>query len=188
MTRADQQKARKAEIMFKGLELFVQCGYAGTKTSDIARELKISEGLIFHYFPTKEQLYMELVKIGVDKTDYFSGVITDPYKKLYDIVDDLFCMVRTDRRTAMFFVLVDDAQNNRNTPERVREAAGKVTLVEQSVPVIKTGQESGIFRTGDTFGLTCTFWTALQGIMEGIARNPDMPVPETEWLISILKS
>ena len=187
MTRAEHQKARKAEIMFKGLEMFVKRGYAGTKTSDISKELGISEGLFFHYFKTKEQLYYELVKIGVDKTAFFDGEPAEPYKLIYGLVDEFFHLARNERRVAMLFVLVDEAQENPNTPKRVKELALSVSAVEQSSAVIKAGQESGVFRAGDAYALACTFWAALQGVMEGIARNSDMDVPQTEWLMSILK-
>lgn len=187
MKRAEQQQIRRAEIMFKGLELFVKRGYAGTKTSDIAKELGISEGLVFHYFKTKEQLYYELVKIGVDKTELFDGDTTNPYEKLYAIVEEFLNYAKQDRRIAMLFVLVEEAQNNGNTPITVKELAGSVNTIEMSIPLIKAGQKDGIFRSGNTNTLAYTFWMALQGVMSGIARDDKMGVPDVEWIMSILK-
>ena len=66
MTRKEKKEFRRMQIIQTALELFVQQGYYGTKTSQIYIKAKISEGLLFHYFPSKEALLEELVKIGVE--------------------------------------------------------------------------------------------------------------------------
>ena len=66
MTRKEQKEFREKQILFKALELFVIKGYSETKISDIADSLNISIGLLFHYYKSKEQLYLELIKIGID--------------------------------------------------------------------------------------------------------------------------
>ena len=66
MTRKEQKEARKIQIIQATLDLFVERGYYGTKTSQISRRAGLSEGLLFHYFPTKELLLEELVKIGLE--------------------------------------------------------------------------------------------------------------------------
>ena len=69
MTRLEQKEKRKIDILYKGLELFVKKGYKATKITDIASELNMSVGLLFHYFKSKEELYYELVRLGVDGTN-----------------------------------------------------------------------------------------------------------------------
>ena len=66
MTRKEQKEVRKIQIIQATLDLFVERGYYGTKTSQISRRAGISEGLLFHYFPTKELLLEELVNIGLE--------------------------------------------------------------------------------------------------------------------------
>lgn len=66
MTRKEQKEARRIQILKATLDLFVKRGYYGTKTSQISRQAGISEGLLFHYFPTKEILLEELVNIGLE--------------------------------------------------------------------------------------------------------------------------
>ena len=65
MTRQEQKEARRQAILMKALELFVTKGYYETKINDIAEGVKMSVGLLFHYFDSKEQLFYELVKMGV---------------------------------------------------------------------------------------------------------------------------
>ena len=44
------------------LTLFVERGYYDTKITDIAAAVPMSTGLMFHYFESKEELLLELVK------------------------------------------------------------------------------------------------------------------------------
>jgi AcrR family transcriptional regulator len=50
-------KERKEEILLTATKIFAQKGYQGTNISDIAKELNISQGIIFWYFETKENLF-----------------------------------------------------------------------------------------------------------------------------------
>ena len=62
MTQRDQQRTqRQQQILQSALTLFVQKGYHETKIADIAQAANMSIGLLFHYFPSKEQLLEELI-------------------------------------------------------------------------------------------------------------------------------
>lgn len=186
MKRTEQKELRRKEILSKSLELFVQKGYDGTKTSEIARSLGMSEGLLFHYFPSKENLYLELVKLGVQGTEVFDLGIDNPYEALYNALDGFFSRAKENRLVAKMFILVDRAQNKESTPEEVYKVATKVNIIQNSVPIIEMGQKKGIFRSGNPLTLSYTFWNAVHGNMEELAKNSEMEVPQTEWLLSIL--
>lgn len=51
-----QAQARRQQIVETALRLFAEHGFDGTSTRKIAQAADISEGLIFHYFPTKNDL------------------------------------------------------------------------------------------------------------------------------------
>jgi AcrR family transcriptional regulator len=54
--RQRQAAARREQILETALKLFAERGFDATSTRQIAREVGIAEGLIFHYFPTKASL------------------------------------------------------------------------------------------------------------------------------------
>ncbi|MBV9227748.1 MAG: TetR/AcrR family transcriptional regulator [Chloroflexi bacterium] len=54
--RQQQALARREQIIEAAVRLFAQYGFDGTSTRQIAREVNITEGLIFHYFPSKADL------------------------------------------------------------------------------------------------------------------------------------
>ena len=57
---------RKKQIMDVALELFSEQGYQSTSISQIASKIKISKGLIYNYFTSKEELLREIIFSIVD--------------------------------------------------------------------------------------------------------------------------
>lgn len=55
-SRKRQAQARREQIIEAAITLFAQRGFDGTSTKQIANSIGITEGLIFHYFPTKADL------------------------------------------------------------------------------------------------------------------------------------
>jgi len=51
---------KSASILSAALKLFVQYGFHGTPTSKIAVEAGVSNGTLFHYFKTKDELVVTL--------------------------------------------------------------------------------------------------------------------------------
>lgn len=51
---------KREQILTSALRLFVEFGFHGTPTSKIAKEAGVSNGTLFHYFATKEDLIKEL--------------------------------------------------------------------------------------------------------------------------------
>ena len=67
--RQEQKEQRRQEILYAALNLFVTKGYAATTITDIAESVSMSVGLLFHYFESKEKLYEELVRMGLEGTN-----------------------------------------------------------------------------------------------------------------------
>lgn len=57
----DAQKYRQ-ELLSKCFDLFANRGYANVSTRQIAQELGISTGTLYHYFPSKQALFEQLVE------------------------------------------------------------------------------------------------------------------------------
>ena len=65
MTRLDNDERRKAIVAAAG-PLFARKGFAGTTTRELAEAAGISEALLFRHFPTKKQLYSEILRLGCE--------------------------------------------------------------------------------------------------------------------------
>lgn len=187
-TRKEQKEKRKQDILYAALELFVSKGYAATKITDIAKRVNMSVGLLFHYFESKEKLYEELVRMGLEGTAY-------PAEQSYDHAIDfftqfttqLFLYMRQQPVMAKLFVLMAEAQRSEATPEHIREIAMQVNTIEQFVPIVQWGQREGTIREGNPPAISNAFWCSIQGIMEQYATNQAIDLPEADWIVDIVR-
>lgn len=60
--RQQQAQLRREHIMEVALHLFSTQGFAATSTKQIAQQVGITEGLLYHYYPTKAGLLMEIIQ------------------------------------------------------------------------------------------------------------------------------
>jgi AcrR family transcriptional regulator len=65
MTRLDSDERRKA-IVTAAVPLFARKGFAGTTTKELAEAAGISEALLFRHFPSKKNLYDEILRLGCE--------------------------------------------------------------------------------------------------------------------------
>ena len=58
----EQGRERKQQLVDAAMALFTERGYAATRISDICTEAGVAKGLFYWYFPTKVDLFSELVR------------------------------------------------------------------------------------------------------------------------------
>ena len=189
MTRKEQKEVRRLQIIQTTLNLFVERGYYGTKTSQISRQAGISDGLLFHYFPTKEALLEELINIGLEGMlipmqiqaenglDYF-----------FQFTEMLFANVKENRFIAQMFVFMGHVVWAEDIPERLRKLAASVDTIAQSQSWVEAGQQDGSIRQGNVMALSNMYWCAIHGIMEQYASRPEIMLPEPSWVVDMLRS
>ena len=188
MDRKEQKEKRRNEILAVGLDLFVRKGYAATKTQDISRAAGMSEGLLFHYFESKEKLYEELIKIGISgPQSVFSGIKGEPVEFFQTAAREIFHYLKTEPFVAKMFVLMLQASINEATPKPVKALLAGVDNITPSAKKIRQGQRKGTIREGNPVALATAFWGAVQGIAELAALIPGIPLPDSEWVVDILR-
>ncbi|MDA8456898.1 TetR/AcrR family transcriptional regulator [Acidovorax sp. GBBC 3334] len=79
--RARRKEARPGELIEAALDLFVEKGYAATKVDEVAAQAGVSKGTLFLYFPSKEDLFKEVVRhnIGRHFADWDLEIEQFPY-------------------------------------------------------------------------------------------------------------
>ena len=50
-----------ARILESAIKIFSKKGFAGSRTSEIAKSADVAEGTIFRYFPKKDDILMEMI-------------------------------------------------------------------------------------------------------------------------------
>lgn len=186
--RAEQKEKRRNEILEAGLELFIHRGYANTKITDIAKHVGMSSGLLFHYFESKEKLYEELIKMGLNgPTSILKFNVSEPLMFFEKAVESILNEIKTSSFSAKMFVLMNQALSNDVAPLSIKELLSQMDIVEQSAFIIQAGQQDGTIREGNPQALSIVFWVAITGIAQYASINPDIPLPEAHWIIDLIR-
>jgi AcrR family transcriptional regulator len=95
-----QHDERRAQILACARRLFSERSYASVSNEEIAREAGVARGLIHHYFGTKRDLYLEVVR------------------SMLRLPDDLFADLDGDRQEVLSAAVgrwLDMVERNRGT-------------------------------------------------------------------------
>lgn len=186
--REEQKKKRRNEIIEAGLDLFIRRGYSATKIVDIAKQVGMSTGLLFHYFESKERLYEELIKKGLsDSMSIMNNSEIEPLTFFEVTASQLLDFIKFTPIFSKYFVLINQAYYNDSAPDSVKSMLKDFDIYEPTSQLIKKGQENGTIREGNPYALAIAFWSSISGIAEQIAKNPGYPCPESEWIVDILR-
>jgi AcrR family transcriptional regulator len=91
---AAHTEAMRERILEGGRRAFIAGGFRGTSVASIAAEADVSVGLIYRYFPSKEELFLELCLAGTpDELGELAAAIApieDPVQRLRVAIDSYF--------------------------------------------------------------------------------------------------
>src|SRR2546425_12784691 len=60
--RQRRKQARPQELLVAALDLFVERGFAATRSEDVAARAGVSKGTLYLYYPSKEELLKAVVR------------------------------------------------------------------------------------------------------------------------------
>lgn len=86
------RKSSKGRIMSVALKLFAEKGYHATSISQIASKAKVSKGLMYNYFSSKEDLLDEIIEQGFSalaKLEYLIQKGRKPEEQLENFIDSV---------------------------------------------------------------------------------------------------
>ena len=92
------REASTNKILMAALDLFGTHGYDATSISELAAKAKISKGLIYNYFESKEHILREvLALLGKQEGDMMSQIQDpDPRKMMENTIRVVFAKLRKD--------------------------------------------------------------------------------------------
>lgn len=187
-SRAEQKEKRRQEILEAGLDLFIRRGFAATKIADIAKQVKMSTGLLFHYFESKEQLYETLIGIGISGPQAFMpGSEAEPISFFENAAEQILHYVKKEPFVAKMFVLMSQATCNEAVSPAIQELLAQADIVTPSIHLIEEGQRNNTIKEGNPHALAIAFWASINGVAETLAMRPDSPCPQPDWIVDILR-
>jgi len=96
-TQAADYDLRKLAIVEAAAELFAQRGFLGASLADLAEHCKSSKSLIYHYYPSKEDIlfevmasHVETLNAAVDQVEVDGGDVEDKLRRLTHALMNLY--------------------------------------------------------------------------------------------------
>jgi AcrR family transcriptional regulator len=188
------REERKEQILDVASRVFARKGLTGTRIADIATVGEMSQGLIFRYFASKEEVFAAVVEKALQSaTRLAQAALLQPGSPLEKLRWLLQAMFEGMWRKPDYSLVIQHALNSETTPQEVREH-----ILEQSQQTLQLyqrliveGQEAGEIVVGDPDMLTLAFAASIQGISSGIAYLPRMlgieGPPDPDVVLRILK-
>ncbi|WP_088011083.1 TetR/AcrR family transcriptional regulator [Gottfriedia acidiceleris] len=179
---------RSEQIKQAALKVFARRGYTGTKTSIIAKEAGISEGLIYRYFHSKEELFttivqelMEEAKREINNVQYLPGT---PFEQIRNLTKNMM-----DENNMYSFMLMERARKADDVPEKVSLIFKQVStnvLIDPLVPIFVKGQELGEFSQGEPRRMMSWFFTIINSLLSQDEVDDEYGLPDVDVLMRIL--
>lgn len=147
------REKRRQELKSSAVQLFSKKGFADAKISDITSHANLSHGLFYHYFSSKEELYIEVIRDVlqdfihvVEKAERRPGTALDKMEWLTDITHSGSIQEGVYRHILVLQALYSDHLNEPVKHEIVALYKKSVDVIAQ---IIAQGQQEELFISGD---------------------------------------
>lgn len=188
--RIVQREQTRHRLLDASLELFVYKGYGGTTIRDITTKAKVSPGLLFHYFDSKEVLLREHIGFMNTGIRGMTGLLADQTRnplEIFEQVAGLILESLQEEKGKQLFLLSNQIGTSVYISADIRNSLENVLSISSSIPLIKRGQAEGSIRAGDPHALALAFWSSLHGLAELLVWQPDAPLPEPAMVVAALR-
>lgn len=137
-------------ILDAAVQLFAEYGYHAAPLRDIARVAGIQAASIYHHYPSKQALLVEIMETHMqrlnDSTKRIINEYTDPLQQLHEVIANHIRMHTTYK--AEFFI-IDTEIRSLEGESRPAILSLRHIYEELLQEILRAGMERGIFRHGD---------------------------------------
>jgi len=160
----------KESIIAAGVSAFRRLGYHGTSVNDVVAQAGVSKGGFYHYFPSKEALFVEVMErvllAGEERESPAQGkaAIEQRLRQLF--------LIPLSRDADYLPVLFDAIKTSKSVRGKVAELFG--SHLRRCEALLRNGQEVGAIRES----LDCASWAfqivaSIEGAFLLSAVSPD---------------
>jgi AcrR family transcriptional regulator len=180
MTKREQQREeRRKQILDAALVAFGEKGFHGSNVSDVAAQAGVSQGTIYWYFESKEELISAAILSFVEEVASSALAITQMGETSADKLRALAASMEqfTESGARLFTMFLEFwASSSR----REEAAALWMDLLEEYkdvfVGLVQDGIQTGEFRQLDAEGVVWAIMAAYDGLAAYAMLKPDLDV------------
>lgn len=176
MSKNILEEIRKEQVIISTKKLIIDKGYSNFSMKDVASEMDMSTGIIYHYFENKEELLLSVLKHSF-KTSY-QGVLrtVSPLTNFEDKITAYIDHISDSQRTDIEFwiLLLNYLGQIQNSPE-IQRVVRRFTknIRTYASDIVALGIEQGIIDEQKGHGLAELIIGSSMGIAFQFIVDPD---------------
>lgn len=153
----------KNTILRKSLLYFARNGFAGTKISDLSKNIGIGQGTIYVYFESKEELFQEILKVAdsnemLKKMKLLVGMPISAKKKLRMLSETVLNRLKEEETFAAMIALNTQMLLEKNEAYSSEETTYQTELYNYTSKIIEQGQKEKSMVDGSSLKLADYYW------------------------------
>ncbi|MDQ0111196.1 TetR/AcrR family transcriptional regulator [Paenibacillus harenae] len=180
---------RREQIKAAAFQVFARKGIISAKMSMIAETAGISNGLLYHYFKSKDELFTSLVQEAMVESEATMRSVYampgTPIEKIRTLTEGMI-----DESGAPYFMLIHQARTSDGVPEKVKQLLEQYsmdTYMDMLLPLFQEGQHAGEIAADDPRELIACYLSVLSGIMVINSNgNDDYRHPKADMLMRLI--
>jgi AcrR family transcriptional regulator len=183
---------RREQILSVALLLFATNGVAATKVTDIAAAAGMSQGLMYHYFSSKEAIFAELIRGAFERLNdacrQLAIMPEPPHEKIRMALAALIQGLSEQPDHARYHLLIAQATVADATPPEVQAIIEQENHLPYTIiaQIMRAGQQAGTIVDHDADELALLFWNAIKGLAIHKAVHGDkFKAPDPELLMKM---
>jgi AcrR family transcriptional regulator len=150
--------------------LFATKGLAATRITDISAKTDISQGLIYHYFSSKEEIFVSLIRSAMDKMNEAARNLEQlpitAKEKIILAATELLKGIVKNESTSQYYFLITQAALSDSIPLEAKEIIKSQNDVKYEIVtrIFQEGQRDGVVKDHDAREMTTFFFTTINGL------------------------
>lgn len=164
MAKIVDKEAKKQEILEAAIQVFAQKGIAGAKIHHIAKAAGVSQGTIYLYYKSKEEIFQNILQLHTQSAEpmllRFLSPDDGPREKIRKLMLGSLHGVPLEHGALLLEMLATMIRE----PQRYDSISNFSGMHEVFQKVLEEGLQSGEFKEIDTQALA----SALTGLLHGV--------------------
>ena len=183
---------RREQILLAALALFATKGLSATKITDIAQKTGMSQGLIYHYYKSKEEIFTWLIGSAMQKMNEaalnLEKLPVSAKEKIIIAIEGLLKGFEQNADTANYYFLITQTALSDAYPEEAKEIIRTQNDVKYEVitRILKQGQADGTIKNHDANEMATLFFSSINGLaLNKAIYGPRFKMPDSNILLSM---
>ena len=183
---------RREQVLLAALALFATKGLSATKITDIAQKTGMSQGLIYHYYKSKEEIFTWLIGSAMQKMNEaalnLEKLPVSAKEKIIIAIEGLLKGFEQNADTANYYFLITQTALSDAYPEVAKEIIRTQNDVKYEVitRILKQGQVDGTIKNHDAKEMATLFFSSINGLaLNKAIYGPRFKMPDSNILLSM---